>query len=461
MTPLLVPTLGVSLAVFGCEFFSGKKSEPRPDRPPVAPTEPELVEVGTPWPAGELEHGNGSFVFAVFASPGFEGDLRATAQEVKKASFPELTLAQAAKDAGPGHVLVSTPPIEEFAPPDAEAIEFLSKGLDETMRERATNSERVIIFEFDAAPAQRERAYRQALRFTDAVVAEVGGFPWDDHTRQVFSPDAWKARLNDDAFAPTTMQQHFVIHAYRVGETLRLCSLGLEKFGLPNLVVEQVTPADGNAMVDVVNAVAATMLVTRRLEREGELDVDVTSLGFEKTDESPGKDTVFLAAAERDEGDPQGPLIEIVFPGTAEALHVRHNRLIDNLQGVEDGIEHVEHDEEVLAAVEVARKKLLALKPSFEEGVPDMTSLLVKGPFQTADGGNEWMWIDVHVWEGAALRGVLVNEPFNVPGLKAGAKVEVEEAEVFDFKLKKPDGTVESGGSTEVLTKKIQAEQGQ
>jgi uncharacterized protein YegJ (DUF2314 family) len=76
--------------------------------------------------------------------------------------------------------------------------------------------------------------------------------------------------------------------------------------------------------------------------------------------------------------------------------------------------------------------------------------LVVKAPFETFEGGNEWMWVEVTGWTGTRVRGLLANDPYFVPGLRARAAVEIEEGEVFDYLLRRADGTVE-GNTTQAL----------
>ncbi len=64
-----------------------------------------------------------------------------------------------------------------------------------------------------------------------------------------------------------------------------------------------------------------------------------------------------------------------------------------------------------------------------------MKRLLVKAPFATRAGGNEWMWVEVVRWEGNRISGILENDSYQVEGLKAGARVEVDEASLFDYTL--------------------------
>jgi len=53
------------------------------------------------------------------------------------------------------------------------------------------------------------------------------------------------------------------------------------------------------------------------------------------------------------------------------------------------------------------------------------------------------MWVEVVRWQGRTIRGILQNDPFEVPDLKSGARVEVKEGSLFDYILEKKDGTKE------------------
>ena len=114
----------------------------------------------------------------------------------------------------------------------------------------------------------------------------------------------------------------------------------------------------------------------------------------------------------------------------------------------------VAHDRALLAESEAARGRLLALKPRWLRDRRPGEVLLVKGPFKTRSGGNEWMWVEVTRWEGSRITGLLANDPFEVPGLRAGATVHVEESKVFDYLLRRADGGQEGNTTSKLLERR-------
>lgn len=61
------------------------------------------------------------------------------------------------------------------------------------------------------------------------------------------------------------------------------------------------------------------------------------------------------------------------------------------------------------------------------------------------------MWVEVMRWKGTTIHGVLRNDPFHVPDLAAGAKVDVEESDILDYIHNKSDGTSDGNETAKLL----------
>ena len=68
------------------------------------------------------------------------------------------------------------------------------------------------------------------------------------------------------------------------------------------------------------------------------------------------------------------------------------------------------------------------------------------------------MWIEVTKWEGEKVKGLLKNEPFNIPKLHGGQIVEIDESKIFDYIRRLPDGT-QTGNETGAILEKMQGEE--
>src|SRR5262249_46214802 len=138
--------------------------------------------------------------------------------------------------------------------------------------------------------------------------------------------------------------------------------------------------------------------------------------------------------------------------GPTATLQVRQNELLAHFFGSEEKVMGAHADDEELNAARARAQRALAkLKPRMTPRPPDLDHLLVKAPFTTRTNGVEWMWVEIVRWEGKKLSGILQNDPYEVDGLKAGSRVEVEEDSLFDYMYRRADGTSEGGETTKIL----------
>lgn len=63
------------------------------------------------------------------------------------------------------------------------------------------------------------------------------------------------------------------------------------------------------------------------------------------------------------------------------------------------------------------------------------------------------MWVEITKWEDDVIYGTLQNDPYDIAGLKAGARVSVKQEDVFDYIYYKPDGTYEGNTTGELIMK--------
>jgi uncharacterized protein YegJ (DUF2314 family) len=359
-------------------------------------------------------------------------------------------------------VVMKRPSIEQYAPPDRESLRYFARGLSDAEQQQLASAREVTSLTFAGPAGQTARIYRVALEMMATLVARTGGLLWDDETREIFGRDACQSRLEGWEGNLPDLSRHFTIHLYREGELMRLVTLGMRKFALPDVSVNQVSSHDSRAMGTLVNLVCQTQLEQGSLREAGKLEVSIgairnsvarAKLGADLKRGATGKSALTLSRAAVQEGDADNAWVELVFPGPAMALQERHNATLSAVFGAEDSIVHVEHDAALLDASRRAKAAVLRLKPRFAKGPPGLEQLMVKVPFKTPSGGNEWMWMEVIRWSGSSISGVLQNDPYEVPGLKAGARVVAEEDTVFAFIHRQADGGVEGNETAALLEK--------
>ncbi|MEM9691735.1 MAG: hypothetical protein AAGA56_04265 [Myxococcota bacterium] len=298
-------------------------------------------EAKRPWPAGKLIHGPVSLVFAVYALPGGTADVLAAARAAH-GGLATLTLIEEGEMSFAATTLrLTTPAMKDFAPPDAGNLAFVGRGLSEAEVAAVQHSPQVVVMTFNAPAKHARRMHRDALALADEVAKTSGGLIWDDATGELFAREAFARRLAKPVDDLKNLPAHFTICVSDArGGLVRLVSHGLEKLGLSNLVVENVTRSSSSSMISVLNAVAATMYRDGKLAKTGELTVTNAVVDAEALDSAKGAATVHLVEGTAQEGDPRGRLIEIAFPGPAAALHERQEQTIDALFGSSDEMDY-------------------------------------------------------------------------------------------------------------------------
>lgn len=357
-------------------------------------------------------------------------------------------------------VLFDQPPIAKFAPPDEDSLEYFGRGLSPADERAIVESRAVTVLAFIGPAPRAHQDYSKALSMLRELARELGGYVWDEETRNIFTEKGFEERAAGFVNGVPTVSRHTTLHLYRDGQLIRIVSLGMVKFGLPDIAVEEVGGASSNSMATLVNVICQTLVERPELAEDGVVHLSLDGLGNADAKRSFSSNLLDNARRELDvtlvpvapeEGDADNRLLELVFPGDERERQQRHQSALSTFFGSSDRITRVEHDQKLLRASERAKKKAFALRARFSKGPPLNEMLLVKAPFATPSGGREWMWVEVVTWKGDVIHGILENDPFDVPTLKAGARIDVRADEIFDYIWTKADGTTEGNETGAIL----------
>jgi uncharacterized protein YegJ (DUF2314 family) len=362
-------------------------------------------------------------------------------------------------------LVVLQPSIEELPPPVGEQLTFFARGLSAESRARVESSRGVLMLGLRL----RSDPGLSRLRAMRALVAEIarerGGFIWTQSARLLFSPDAWVER--DAAWEGDLpdVRKHVSIHYYESAGRHRAVTLGLEQFGVPDLVIQDVPPHLADAAGLLINACAQLLIEGASTDEGGHLEVDLDAIrhrGLREFSKSiqlagaRGRARIRLVSTRPEEGDPDNRLAELVFDDhEGESAPERQSSALTDLVGLEPAntVAVLTDDPELAAVKKKAQARLPELQARMKAGEL-LGQLAVKGPFPTDDGSVEWMWIEVLGWRGGAVVGSLMNTPLAISNLKLGARVSIPEEDVSDYVIRRPDGGTEGGESQEILQRR-------
>lgn len=418
--------------------------------------------------AGQLMEKDIRFQFAVYYLPTATKDPLAEVSTELKTRFQEFRQVKDTKASTVGKVVsprLLTKVKEGYAPPSPESLRYSGRGLSKEQVAAVQNSEAVLLLDFAYHQKHVWDGMRAALKLTSSVARATNGLIWDEETRELFTPDFWdERRIADWKEEVPAVSKHTVLHAYNTGEYVRGVTLGMAKFGLPDVVIDQFSWSLSRNIGHLINLFGQAIAEGATVKEGGEFDLDLRRIQNSEVREpqvtaleSHATSVALLLLREgvREEGDPNNRLIEITFdryPGPD--VHSKQVKMLGDLFGWKDSKTLVkDNDEVILEASRRAQRKLPAVQAAFNAGLAPGEFICVKAPFKTPNGSPEWMWVEVTSWKGETIKGLLQNEPFDVPGLHSGQVVEVSQKIVFDYIQKHADGTREGNETGKIMEK--------
>lgn len=429
----------------------------------AAEAAPEVIPAGPLLSTGAI-----AYQFAVYLPEKASAPPMEALRQALKATAGAPTLTQ--KLDAPPKIAVVRATLNEnvattYAPPNVEQIQRFGRGLSKEQAVALTRSRTALIMDFAHPSTQRMSAYRSSLLVAEQVARATGGVLWDEETREVFSADEWrKRRLNSWSGDLPDVSQQTVIHAYQNDDKLvRAISLGMVKFGLPDVVVAQFPWSSNGRMGWLLNAFAQRLGEGATMGAQGRFELDLRAIRHgdvrqrlldQLSAKGSGKAVLLVVAGSREHGDPDNRLLSLRFDHVSgKDEGARQDAFLTGLFGsVEEPVSWIRSGDAALAAASNAAKtKLPALRDAFNKGLQPGEFIQVKAPFRRPEGGVEWMWVEVMTWSGDAITGLLKNEPAGIPALHAGQQVQVSQRDLFDYIRRYPDGRLEGNETSKII----------
>jgi hypothetical protein len=244
--------------------------------------------------------------------------------------LPGVNLLSNPERADPPTALVFSPKLESLPPPTPAQIKFEGRGIRPGQAEAIAQSKGVVVIILrldDDATLSRLRA-SQSLAL-EAVRAN-GGVLWDEATHEIYSADEWQ-RVRVDGWEGNVpeVRKHIALHYDdSPGGGDRLVTFGMVKFGLPDLIVGDIAPAEIGSATRVLDGIAQLLVEGAVLDAGGILHFDLAAV------KHPGAKLAFLAASSASSKlrgpatlvpvpprlvDPDNRLLEVHFPMYEEA----------------------------------------------------------------------------------------------------------------------------------------------
>ncbi|MEP6502355.1 MAG: DUF2314 domain-containing protein [Betaproteobacteria bacterium] len=351
---------------------------------------------------------------------------------------------------------------KDYTPASASMLKRFGHGLSAAQVDALSQADEAFVMDFAHAGGARMNALRNAQLLVEQVARDTHGLVWDDETREAFTPDAWhERRVLGWAGDVPDVEKHTTIHMYRADALYRCITLGMAKFGEPDVIVDNLVASDSRPIGNLINVVTQALVEGSVADARGELELRLQQSRHPAVNQAQGEGLkasaarsarLLLVPGHWEEGDPHNRLVRIAFDRYAGPdEHARQAALTAGLYGSEDAVTRIHHDGRLLAARDAARAHLPQLRDTFARGLSPGEYIQVKAPFATDSGGREWMWVEVSAWKGDRIDGTLQNTPDDVKHLHSGQDVTVSQADLFDYLFHHADGHDEGNTTGAVI----------
>lgn len=343
--------------------------------------------------------------------------------------------------------------------PTSDSFRYAAKDVPPDKVEPLTKSKRVFGLLFTATGNLRV-AMHQACELVDVLATVTAGYPWDDECRLLYSPESWhKTRVETWQGDVPDVRSEINMHAYQNPDLVRVITLGMRKFGCPDLVIDELPSSNSRAAGNTINA-CAQLLLEGHSPAGGRMTLKLSDIQHAKMRaealQNPGKGaTGEVAVSFRDcppeEGDPENRLWKIEFPDVAGASQTERELAgFATLFGATDRVVQATRADAMREASARARAAFFANAATYRKGMAPNERLMVKTGF-TVPGGHEYMWVEVVGWRENAVEGILANDSYYDKSLREGKRVVVKLDDIYDYIHHKPDGTQEGNETGKVL----------
>jgi uncharacterized protein YegJ (DUF2314 family) len=351
--------------------------------------------------------------------------------------------------------------------PSKDAISTVARSVPEAERAALYETKELLVVRVTGEDTRDHMPMRGAFALASAFARELRGYVHDEDTHRIDPASVFAERIPKTPIGtPFFVPESLLVALHPVDEEdvagpYRLLTLGLDRYGAPDLEMRGFHEKDAAKLAGILNVVASKIAKGERGPTVSVSLADVASVGKKKTGDytrTPEKSkdvTVHLALADRMPGDPDNDVYRIVpEPVDDDATDEEaYATLSAKLYGDPSRVLTEGTADPALLAAEARAKK--AVPAAVAKWKKDGGSLTVRVPFAVPSqpGKSEVMWMKVTSCEGGVCKGTLASRPVFAKNLSVGAQVEGKLGEVSDYLLDLPDGTKEGGETISILEK--------
>lgn len=345
--------------------------------------------------------------------------------------------------------------------PPKDSLGTVARTVPEGERNALYDAKSLLVVHVQGESTSDHMPFRAGFGLTAALARELQGYVHDEVTHRIDPAIAFADRLPKTPIGtPFFVPESLLVQLHPLDEEdvagpYRLLTLGLARYGVPDLEMRGFHEKDGGRLALVLNTIASKVA---QGERGPEIRVslaDVAKVAKKRPEDlskgsAKAKDLkLLLTLSERMPADPDNDVYRVEAPGDGD--EEAHGELLATLFGEPRVLTQGTNDPLLLAAEARAKKSVAAAVAKWKKGGGSLI-LRVPFPVEGEKGKAEVMWMKVTSCDDAGLcKGTLSSRPVFAKNLKPGGDVTGKLTDVSDYLLELADGTKEGGETIPLL----------
>ena len=353
-------------------------------------------------------------------------------------------------------ILVKKHNVDELPVPSLQALQYFGRGFDQSKANRIMASDYSVSFIGVGPFDKSHKLLRKITQCVGGIAEKYDAFIYDVSDSLTFTPVSFEnIRLGEIKKGFLSASQ-FGVRAYRVEKGIRSVSMGLEKFGQPNLVIENFSDHHMAYMDKLFSIVLQHVIESPIPVKPGPMVFDIknianpavrSELGSSVEANGSGKTKLMFKKAASLDGDPLGLLAVSFENSPGDSLWLEQANLLKHVFGKDRTISNVPDPDRLESAVTLAKLRAKAILEEDHALEKDGMRLLVAIVMAEHE---EVVWVEVAEWKAQQGMGVLLSDPIHTKSFRSGMTYKFDYNSIMDFKLYGTDGLVEQGGVQEL-----------
>ena len=363
---------------------------------------------------------------------------------------------QAASSAG---VLISREMIARQTLPNMEALAYFGRGFSQSSISKLQDSDVAISFTGLGPFDKNHTLLNELTTCVSDIALNLGGFIHDAADGITFTPEAFSKLRVSEIIRGELSSSQFGTRAYRVGEGIRMVSMGLEKFGHTNIAIAAFAEHHMGYIDKLVTLALQHIVELSSPLSEGAQLLDIQKIKNPQVRNSllnnvvpggSGSSSLGFKNLEPLDGDPMRLLGMAFTAKPGKDLWEEQSNLLFRIFGTDRDISNVPPNFLLENAIRKARIDAVSLLNARNKW--DLPGYRLRLAIELSES-REIVWVEVKKWQSNSGTGILLSEPLYAKHLKSGSEFSFAEGGIVDYKLSSAEKLIVKGGVDELAQK--------